>query len=76
MDTGPVRGLHTAFKLPYVYDYIIKLCRQQAKVLQNHDDEHVLSIGQGGVRKRKYKRLKLAGGQAYNRSSNKAAVVA
>jgi hypothetical protein len=29
----PVRDLHTAFNLPYVYDYtsITKLCRQQAK---------------------------------------------
>jgi hypothetical protein len=27
-----VRDLHMAFKLPYVYDYITKLCRQQAEV--------------------------------------------
>jgi hypothetical protein len=26
----PIRDLHMAFNLPYVYDYIIKLCRQQA----------------------------------------------
>jgi hypothetical protein len=25
----PVRDLHTAFNLSYVYDYITKLCRQQ-----------------------------------------------
>jgi hypothetical protein len=28
----PVRELQTAFNLPYVYDYITKLCRQQAEV--------------------------------------------
>jgi hypothetical protein len=41
----PVRDLHTAFNLPYVYDYITKLCRQQAEVIQNHYNEHVHSIG-------------------------------
>jgi hypothetical protein len=30
----PIRDLHTAFNLPYVYDYITKLCRQQAEVIQ------------------------------------------
>jgi hypothetical protein len=30
-----VRDLYTAFNLPYVYDYIIKLRRQQAEVIQN-----------------------------------------
>jgi hypothetical protein len=28
----PIRDLHTAFNLPYAYDYIIELCRQQAEV--------------------------------------------
>jgi hypothetical protein len=27
----PIRDLHTAFILPYVYDYKTKLCRQQAE---------------------------------------------
>jgi hypothetical protein len=38
VHTGP--GFHTAFNLPYVYDYVIKLCRQQAEVI-NHENEHV-----------------------------------
>jgi hypothetical protein len=50
----PVRDLHTTFNLPYVYDYIIKLCRQQAEVIQNHENEDVRSIGQGEARHRKY----------------------
>jgi hypothetical protein len=29
----PVRELHKAFNIPYIYDYITKLCKQQAKVI-------------------------------------------
>jgi hypothetical protein len=35
----PVREMHTAFSLPYVYDDIIKLCRKQAEVIQNHENK-------------------------------------
>jgi hypothetical protein len=63
----PVRYLYTAFNLSYVYDCITKLCRRQAEVIQNYENEHVRSIGQGEARQRKYKRLKLGGGQAYDR---------
>jgi hypothetical protein len=63
----PVRDLHTAFDLPYVYDYITKLCRQQVEVIQNHDNEHVRSIGQGEAGHRKYMRLKLGRCQAHDR---------
>jgi hypothetical protein len=59
-----------AFKVPFVYDYITKVCRQQAEVKQNHDNEIVRTIGQGEACHRKYKRLKLGGGQAYDRSSD------
>jgi hypothetical protein len=31
----PVRDLHTAFNLPYIYDYLTKLCRQQAEVTKS-----------------------------------------
>jgi hypothetical protein len=55
--------------IPYVYDFITKLCRQQAEVILNHDNENVRNIGQGEARRRKYKRFKLGGGQAYDRSS-------
>jgi hypothetical protein len=65
-----VRELHMAFNLPYVYDYITKLCRQQAEVIQNHENANVRNIALGEVRQRKYKRLKLGGGQAYDRSSD------
>jgi hypothetical protein len=42
-----------------------KLCRQQAKVILIHDNENVRNIGQDEARHRKYKRLKLGGGHAY-----------
>jgi hypothetical protein len=65
----PVRDMHVAFHIPYVYDYITKSCRQQAEVIQNHENENVRYIGQSEARHRKYKRLKLGGGHAYDRSS-------
>jgi hypothetical protein len=34
----PVRDLHLAFKIPYVYDYITKLYRRQAEVILNHEN--------------------------------------
>jgi hypothetical protein len=61
--------LHFAFKIPYVYDYIIKLCRRQAEVILNHENPNVRAIGQEEPRHRKYKSLELGGGQAYDRSS-------
>jgi hypothetical protein len=63
------------FKLPYIYDYITKLCKQQGEVIQNHENENVRNIGQGNPRHRKYKRLTLGGGQAYYDSSDLTAVV-
>jgi hypothetical protein len=66
----PVRDLHLAFQIQYIHDYITKLCRQQAEVIQNHDNKNVRNIGQGEASHRKYKRLKLGGGQAYDRSSD------
>jgi hypothetical protein len=43
----PVRYLPTVSNLLHVYDYVTKLCRQQAEVTQNHENEHVRSTGQG-----------------------------
>jgi hypothetical protein len=42
-----VRDMHTAFLIPYVYDYITKSCRQQAEVIQIHENENVRYTGQG-----------------------------
>jgi hypothetical protein len=47
----------------------LELCRRQAEVILNHENPNVRAIGQGEARHRKYKRLNLGGGQAYERSS-------
>jgi hypothetical protein len=65
----PVRDLHMAFKLPHICYYITKLFRQQAEVIQNLENANVRNIGQGEPRHRKYNRLKLGCGLAYDRSS-------
>jgi hypothetical protein len=46
----PVRELHKAFNILYIYDYITKLCRQQAEVIQIHENTNVRHIGQGEAR--------------------------
>jgi hypothetical protein len=38
--------------------------------MQNHENEHVHSIGEGEARHRKYKKLELGSGQAYDHSSD------
>jgi hypothetical protein len=64
-----VRDLPVAFQISYVYDFITKLCRQQAEVIQNHDNENIRNIGQGKAPHRKYKRLNLGGSHVYDCSS-------
>jgi hypothetical protein len=66
----PVHELHKAFSIPYIYDYVTKLSMQQAEVIQNHENVNVRNIGQGKAWHRKYKRLKLGGGQAYDCSND------
>jgi hypothetical protein len=58
-----------SFDIQYVHDFITKLCRQQAEVIQNHVNPNVRNI-EGEAQHRKYKRLKLGGGQDYDRSSD------
>lgn len=40
-----VRKLHVALKTSYVCDYINKCCRVQGKVIKNHENQYVRSIG-------------------------------
>jgi hypothetical protein len=42
-----------------MYDYITNSCRQQAEVIQIHENEYVRGIGQGEARHGKCKTLKL-----------------
>jgi hypothetical protein len=62
--------MHVNFKIPYVYDYLAKLCRMQAEVILNHLNPNIHSTGQGEAMHRKYKRLKLGGDQAYDHSAD------
>jgi hypothetical protein len=71
LDRGTLVGeLHVAFKIPYVYDYITKLCRIQAEIIPNHVHQNVRGTEQRESRHSKYKRLKPGGGQAYDRSAD------
>jgi hypothetical protein len=56
--------------IPYVYDYMTKLSKIEAEVVLNNEKANVRNIGQGEARHRKYKKLKLGGGQADDRSSD------
>jgi hypothetical protein len=58
-----------AFIIPYVYDYVTKLCRAQGEVILNHVNPNACGILQEEAM-RKYKRLKLGGGQAYDQSTD------
>jgi hypothetical protein len=56
-----------AFNIPYVYDYITKLCRTPAEVILNHVNPNVRDNGQGEATHKKNKRLTVGGAQAYDR---------
>jgi hypothetical protein len=57
-----------AFKIHSVYNFKIKSRRKRAEVIQNYLNTNVLDIGQGQAMHRKYKNLKLGGGQACDSS--------
>jgi hypothetical protein len=59
-----------ALKIPFVYDYITILCGTQAEEILSHVNPNVCGVGQGEAMHRKYKRLKLGGGQACYRSAD------
>jgi rubrerythrin len=54
----------------YIYEYTAKFYRQQAEVIQNNENANIGNIEQDEPRHMKYKRLKLGGVQAYDRSSD------
>jgi hypothetical protein len=67
--------MHVTCQIPYDYDFITKLYRQQASVIKNHEIENVCNTEQDEAQHRKYKRLKRGGGHVYDCSSVWAAVV-
>jgi hypothetical protein len=61
--------MHVAFQIPYIYNYITKLCIKQAEIIHNHENENVRNIGKGETPHRKHKRIKLGGGHLYGHSN-------
>jgi hypothetical protein len=51
-------------------DYITKIYRQQAEVKQNHENDMFATLDKAKPNTGNTKRLKLGGGQAYDRSSD------
>jgi hypothetical protein len=66
----PVCQLHMAFQVPYIYDYITKLCRQQAEVLQNDENANFHDIRKVKPDTENNKGLKLGCNQAQDCSSD------
>jgi hypothetical protein len=60
--------MNVDFKIPYMYDFVTKSCRQQAAAIQNHGNVNTLSFDQGKAQHREYKRPKRDGGQVYDYS--------
>jgi hypothetical protein len=56
-----IRVMYISFKIPYVYDYtcITKLCRQQAIVIQHHENIKVHKLDKAKPEREK-KKLNLA----------------
>jgi hypothetical protein len=63
------RDLQMAFKIPHLHDFVIKLCRQQAKVILNHEYVNNRNTGRGEAQHMKYKNLTLSSGHTNNQSS-------
>jgi hypothetical protein len=61
---------NVTFKIPYVYNYITRLCRTEAEVILSHRKQTVHGIGEGEAMHQKYKRLKLGSGQTYDHSAD------
>jgi len=48
----------------YVYYFSTKLCGRKLDVTRNRDNENVSDTGRGETQHRKFKKVKLSGGQA------------
>jgi hypothetical protein len=65
------RSLHVAFKIPYVYDFIKKLCRQRAAAIRNR----VHNIWRRKAQQMTCKGPKPSGGEAYDRCNDPTVVI-
>ena len=48
-----------------VYDFITELCRQEAEIIQNHENVNFRNAVQGEAQSRKYNGIKQYGSEAY-----------
>jgi hypothetical protein len=55
-----VRNMHVAFQIPYFYDYITKLCRRQADIVHNHENEMYVILDKAKPHTKNIKDLNLA----------------
>jgi hypothetical protein len=62
--------LHSTFNLPYVYDHIKNCAGNTQKIYKIMKINMFTAQDLGGARCRKYRRLKLGGGQAYSSSND------
>lgn len=69
------RDFHVVFKF-WTFDFVIKLCRQQAEVVRNHENADVRNIGQVEVHHGKYRCVKPGGVRTGDRSRDEAAFLA
>jgi hypothetical protein len=51
----PNRDSNMAFEIPYLYDFVTRLSREQATDVLNHENVDIRNIGQGEARHRKHK---------------------
>jgi hypothetical protein len=47
------RESHMTSQMPYIYNCIMKLCRQQVEVIQNHESANARDVGKVEARHRK-----------------------
>jgi hypothetical protein len=64
-----VRELHVTVNISYVWNYVAKLYTTTAKIILKHLNPNIRGFRQGEALHRKYKRLKLGGGKACDRSA-------
>jgi hypothetical protein len=70
-----IHDMDVTFSILFICDCITKLCRQQAQVINSHENSMFTILAKVNP-DRKYRRPKLCGGHAYDRSDNNTAMVA
>jgi hypothetical protein len=67
-----IREMHVVVQMSHIRDYITKLCRQLPELTHTITKMHMFATSE---QMKPHKRLKLGGGQVYDRSNDQVAVV-